>query len=376
MTRPFVPLDPDHASEPVNPWWTAAPGLRLDERVMDRVAGVLFSAAVGDALGVPYEFAQPLSEEQKPEMIGGGLGPFAPGEYSDDTQMQVCIAQVAATGTDLRTFEDLDKVAANFLGWYRSGPADVGNQTRSVLATASRHKGPASQAMLAISRRHAETHALSAGNGSLMRTGVVALAYLDDPEAKAEAATVISELTHADPDCAAACVLWCSGIRTAVLEGTIDGVCAGLDLIPQDRRATSQRRTAGWWPLSRRPGPRSPAPPSRRTGPRTRSSPRSTPAGAGGRRTVRRRHRHRRRDRRGTARRALGMLSHPARLAAQGPRVAQQHRSRSGPPGCPDGPGQGATTPTAGRPRRAFAPGILRPRLLRRPPRRPRRHPG
>lgn len=237
MTRSFAPLNPDNATEPVNPWWTASPGPRLDERVMDRVAGVLLGAAVGDALGVPYEFGQPLSEKQKPEMIGGGLGPFAPGEYSDDTQMQVCIAEVAATGADLRTGEALDKVAANFLGWYRSGPADIGNQTRSVLSAASRLKGSVSQAMLAISRRHAATHALSAGNGSLMRTGIVALAYLDDPEAMAEAATVLNELTHADPDCAAACILWCSGIRTAVLDGTFDGVRAGLDLLPEDRRA-------------------------------------------------------------------------------------------------------------------------------------------
>jgi hypothetical protein len=31
-------------------------------------------------------------------------------------------------------------------------------------------------------------------------------------------------------------VLWCSGIRTAVLHGTFEGVRAGLDLLPADRR--------------------------------------------------------------------------------------------------------------------------------------------
>ncbi|MGW4890763.1 ADP-ribosylglycohydrolase family protein [Kitasatospora sp. NPDC004240] len=220
-----------------DPWTAAAPAPRLNERTMDRVAGVLLGAAVGDALGVPYEFATVLSDCEHPEMKGGGLGPFAPGEYSDDTQMAVCIAEVAATGADLRNSEALDQIAENFLGWYRGRPADIGNQTAAVLRAASRATGAPSDRMLSISRRHAATHQYSAGNGSLMRTAVVALAYLDDPQAMAEAATLVSELTHADPDCAAACILWCSGVRTAVLDGTFDGVRAGLDLLPADQRA-------------------------------------------------------------------------------------------------------------------------------------------
>ncbi|MGW2788234.1 ADP-ribosylglycohydrolase family protein, partial [Streptomyces populi] len=85
-----------------------APQPRLDTRATDRAAGVLLGAAVGDALGVPYEFGARLRDDQQPRMIGGGLGPYEPGEYSDDTQMQVCIAEVAAGGADLRTPKALD----------------------------------------------------------------------------------------------------------------------------------------------------------------------------------------------------------------------------------------------------------------------------
>ncbi|MEU9256663.1 ADP-ribosylglycohydrolase family protein [Streptomyces sp. NPDC048270] len=122
--------------------WPAAaePAPRLDEKSMDRAAGVLLGAGAGDALGVPYEFQPSMSDTRRPEMKGGGLGPFAPGEYSDDTQMQVCIAEVAATGVDLRTPEALDEIALNFLRWYGGGPADVGNQTRSILGTTMRGK--------------------------------------------------------------------------------------------------------------------------------------------------------------------------------------------------------------------------------------------
>jgi len=231
------------AAAPTNPHFSdaspkTAPRPRLDERAMDRAAGVLLGAAAGDALGVPYEFRARLREDQVPQMLGGGLGNYEPGEFSDDTQMQAAIAAVSATGADMRTEAALDAVAQNFLSWLASGPADIGSQTRQVLSAAKRAsatQAPA-RAMLAASREFTRTRSHSAGNGSLMRTGIVALSHLDDPTAMAQAATLVSELTHADPDCADACVLWCSGVRRAVLDGTFDGVREGLALLPADRR--------------------------------------------------------------------------------------------------------------------------------------------
>ncbi|MET9874620.1 ADP-ribosylglycohydrolase family protein [Actinacidiphila glaucinigra] len=215
---------------------TRTPGFRLDAQTIDRAAGVLLGAAVGDALGVPYEFAATLREDQRPGMVGGGLGPYRPGEYSDDTQMQVCVAQVAATGADLRGPEALDAIAAGFRRWLDGGAGDVGAQTRTVLGAAGRLPGSPAEALREAARRYAAGHRLTAGNGSLMRTGIVALAHLGDPAAMAEAATAVSALTHPDPECADACVLWCSGIRTAVLHGTFGGVRAGLELLPAGRR--------------------------------------------------------------------------------------------------------------------------------------------
>ena len=71
--------------------------MQLTTQQTDRAAGVLLGQACGDALGVPYEFATPPRDE--PQMKGGGLGPYAPGEWSDDTQMALCIAQVSAEAT-------------------------------------------------------------------------------------------------------------------------------------------------------------------------------------------------------------------------------------------------------------------------------------
>ena len=151
-------------------------------------------------------------------MLGGGLGGYAPGQWSDDTEMACAIALVSATGADLRTKQALDDIAASFLRWYDDGPPDIGNQTRAVL---SQRPGNATQ-MRTLARELHERTGRTAGNGSLMRTSPVALAHLGDSEAIAAAARAVSELTHHDPVAGDACVLWCLAIDHAVRTGRLD----------------------------------------------------------------------------------------------------------------------------------------------------------
>jgi len=211
---------------------------QLTDAQVDRAAGVLLGGAVGDALGVPYEFGTPPAPTELAEMKGGGLGSFAPGEWSDDTSMAVAIAEVAATGADLTSAEALDEVARGFLRWYADGPADIGIQTAEVLrrSSAAVQRGePPGEALRREAAAYAADHPRSAGNGALMRTGPVALAHLDDRNTLAEAARRVAQLTHADPLACDSCVLWCEAIRVAVLEAEID-VRRGLDLLSESRR--------------------------------------------------------------------------------------------------------------------------------------------
>lgn len=207
--------------------------VELKAAALDRAAGVLLASAVGDALGVPYEFAPHFTGE--PQMTGGGLGPYAPGEHSDDTQMAVCIAEVAATGADLTDSAVLDAIADRFIAWYRDGATDVGTTTSAALRGVE--PGPGSGSRLAESAaRVFDRTRLGGGNGGLMRTGIVALTALGDREHTARAARVVCELTHADPFAGDCCVLWCEAIRVAVGQGRFD-LAGGLDLIPKERRA-------------------------------------------------------------------------------------------------------------------------------------------
>lgn len=190
--------------------------MRLTSAQVDRACGVLVASAAGDALGAGYEFEH-IPADLEPAMIGGGLGDFAPGEWTDDTAQAMAIASVAARGLDLRTAEALDQIAAGFLEWYAGNPPDVGNQTRHVLDLA----GPdADAARMAHAAQQVHYQAgRSAGNGSLMRTGPVALAHLNDPAALVEAAMSISALTHYEDHAQEACALWSLMIRHTVLHG-------------------------------------------------------------------------------------------------------------------------------------------------------------
>jgi ADP-ribosyl-[dinitrogen reductase] hydrolase len=202
--------------------------MHLDSRQTDRAIGVLVGQAAGDALGVPYELGSRRLDGE-PQMLGGGLGGIAPGQWSDDTEMAVCIVEVAATGADLRSDEALEQIAQRFLRWYDDGPPDIGVQTRSVLSEAKRRGGTATAMRQVSAELHART-GRTAGNGSLMRTGPVALAHLGDTDAIADAARKVSALTHVDPIAGDACALWCLAIDHAVRYGERD-VRVGLPYV-------------------------------------------------------------------------------------------------------------------------------------------------
>jgi ADP-ribosylglycohydrolase len=197
--------------------------------------------AAGDALGAAYEFGPPRGPELEVAMVGGGAFNWEPGEWTDDTSMAIAIAEVAATGADLRQEEALDTIARRWHEWSRHAK-DVGVQTRSVLSRAGRH-GISAQTARAESVALHKLTGRTAGNGSLMRTAPVALAYLDDEAALVEAARAVSELTHYDPDACDACVLWCLAIRHAVLTGILDARI-GLQHIDIDRRGLWATRLA------------------------------------------------------------------------------------------------------------------------------------
>ncbi|MDO5747619.1 MAG: ADP-ribosylglycohydrolase family protein [Actinomycetaceae bacterium] len=213
--------------------------------IADRGAGVLVGQACGDALGVPYEFKSPKLDDT-PHMIGGGMGDYSPGEWSDDTQLAICIAEVAVTGIDLTTEEALDAISQRYIAWLQSGQRELDAQTRVVIeqAIADDLPGrPAQKMRRSAAYFHRRTNR-SSGSGALARTAIIGLSRLNEPEWTAAAARTVAELTHVDPLAGDSCVLMCETIRQATLS-TLEGkqtwnrrfrIEAGLDLLPASRR--------------------------------------------------------------------------------------------------------------------------------------------
>jgi ADP-ribosyl-[dinitrogen reductase] hydrolase len=210
----------------------AALNPRLTSAQTDRAAGVLLGTACGDALGAGYEFGPPLSSTSAVAMIGGGSFGWAPGEWTDDTSMAIAIAEVTADGGSLRDEAALDMIARRWADWARHAQ-DVGIQTRSVLTSAGSR--PSATMLAEAASAHHAREGQSGGNGSLMRTAPVALAFLHDPGKLAYAARAVSALTHYDRQAAEACAVWCLAMRHAVLHGTFDGLRQAVLSLPADR---------------------------------------------------------------------------------------------------------------------------------------------
>lgn len=164
--------------------------------------GALVGSAVGDALGAPFEFKPgglfgarfPTSVRGGAgEMIGGG--PWAPGEFTDDTHMALALAESLVAHRGL----DAADLWSRWRAW-ATDAKDVGLLTREALSSVSPDG--------AARRAHDDHGGRSAGNGSLMRNTPVALFALgsagaDGREASraraAELAVAHSRLTHHDP---------------------------------------------------------------------------------------------------------------------------------------------------------------------------------
>jgi ADP-ribosylglycohydrolase len=202
----------------------------LSQDVLNRAIGAVLGGAVGDALGAGYEFGPPV-DPASVTMRRGVLTEEPPGHWTDDTAMAVAILETAARLGTLDTDEAQASVSRRFLEWFRSDPRDVGVHTTKVLERA--HRG---QSVAAAAKEVQALNPTAAGNGSLMRTGPVALAHLGDRESLISAARAMSSLTHPGELAGDACVLWTLAIDHAIRTGELLGPQLGLDALPDERR--------------------------------------------------------------------------------------------------------------------------------------------
>ena len=194
-----------------------------------RITGLLVGAAVGDALGAPFEFMPAGSYAKRfprpvrggiGELIGGGGFNWAPGEFTDDTQMAVVLAE-SLLSNDLTL--NRDHLFTSWREW-ASEAKDIGNTTRHALSFERRQDV-----------RHHNPE-MTAANGALMRAFPLAALGVDHTTRR-EWTLQQAELTHAHPDAGFGAWLGVAMMRAA-LEGKdpFERLNIELETLPSESR--------------------------------------------------------------------------------------------------------------------------------------------
>nr|WP_209262499.1 ADP-ribosylglycohydrolase family protein [Thiorhodococcus minor] len=178
---------------------------------VDRYRGALTGLAVGDALGVTLEFTQPGGFEPIADMVGGGPFGLAPGHWTDDTSMALCLAESLIECQGLDAADQMRR----YLRWRDHGHwsstgrcFDIGNTVAAALrrfeATGDPYAGSEAPR--------------TAGNGSLMRLAPIPLAFAREPVEAVRCARSMSRTTHGAAEAVDAC-----RYMTALMVGALEG---------------------------------------------------------------------------------------------------------------------------------------------------------
>lgn len=200
---------------------------RLTEgRVLrDRVRGALVGLAVGDAMGMPFEFLDRHRIVNRITDFQSG-GPFnlPAGTWTDDTAMALCMADSL---NELGRFDEKD-IMDRFVSWYKNGTNsptgfcfDIGNTVRESLDDYLR---------TGVVNQTAIPSTSFVSNGAIMRLAPIAMFALADNNLAdyLSASTLITHKTKLHRE-----VSWVFGL---MLSTAMRGNEAGLDM-PADKEA-------------------------------------------------------------------------------------------------------------------------------------------
>ena len=200
--------------------------------MIEKVKAVIIGHAVGDALGVPVEFAtrEELDNAPVTDMEGYGTYPMPAGSWSDDTSMSLCTMDVLG-----QYGLDYDRIMENFGKWYYNDEFtptgemfDVGNTCSIAIENYVLNKKPYYECGRNRERDN--------GNGSLMRIHpvVLYLAHKDMAiEEKIEIVHTMSALTHAHQRSKIGCGIYAFILWDLLKNPTMSVIKDGLDKAEQ-----------------------------------------------------------------------------------------------------------------------------------------------
>lgn len=179
---------------------------------LERCAGSLLGLACGDAVGTSVEFRSRGSFPPVTDMVGGGPFNLAPGQWTDDTSMALCLAESLLT----KGGSDPADQMTRYLNWWHWGYLsstgdcfDIGMTVRSALQRFEASKQPFA----------GSEDPSTAGNGALMRLAPVVLFYFPDLALVQAFAVDSTRTTHAAPE-AIDCTRLLAHVTASALAGS------------------------------------------------------------------------------------------------------------------------------------------------------------
>lgn len=189
-------------------------------QINDRVRGGLYGVAVGDALGATVEFMNPKAIQktygQLKDIVGGGWLNLAPGEWTDDTEMTLAVARGIIADPD----NPVPHIGQGFIRWRKTNPPDIGSTIRTVFRIWNRDSLTHEQWHVAAEQAHQEMRGMGAGNGALMRTLPVGIAY-KTISSVFDQSIDIARVTHWDIRAGLTCAIYSMAVNI-ILSGKVN----------------------------------------------------------------------------------------------------------------------------------------------------------
>lgn len=178
----------------------------MEQIIKDKIKGVIFGQAIGDALGLGMEF---LSKQQVLAYYPNGYDHYSQiiqdkhrsrwqkGCWTDDTDQFICILDSLIEN---KTVNELD-IAKKIKNWFHTNGMGIGATTYKVLTLPQYELFPKKGAELIWKMKNKN----AAPNGGLMRNGIMGTFKYWDSCVVARNSRSVCELTHFDPRCKDSC---------------------------------------------------------------------------------------------------------------------------------------------------------------------------
>ena len=164
----------------------------MDQR--DRFRGCLLGLAVGDAVGASVEFRPRGSFKPVTDMTGGGRFRLAPGQWTDDTSMALCLA---TSLVERRGFDPLDQME-RYCRWVEKGYLSSTGKCFGLGRTIGLALG---KFMKTRDPFAGSDNPKTAGNGCIMRLAPIPMFYFPDIDVTERFAVESSRTTHGAQEC-------------------------------------------------------------------------------------------------------------------------------------------------------------------------------